>query len=46
MRSAPTIRRRSGAPWVRRFMVLAINVFARDPLLTYQLLAGLALASS
>ncbi len=27
------------------FMVLAINVFARDPLLTYQLLAGLALAS-
>ena len=27
------------------FMVFAINVFARDPLLTYQLLAGLALAS-
>ena len=27
------------------FMVLAINVFARDPLLTYQLLAGLALAT-
>ena len=27
------------------FMVLAINVFARDPLLSYQLLAGLALAT-
>ena len=27
------------------FMVLAVNVFARDPLLTYQLLAGLALAT-
>ena len=27
------------------FMVLAINAFVRDPLLTYQLLAGLALAS-